>query len=88
MEALRKEMRAVVREELAKLLPELQQDPDQLLTTGEVAQMTTLTPGYFEIGRSKGNAGLPPYYKIGSRVMYRRGEVRDWLLTRQRGGQS
>lgn len=89
MNALDTTLRTLVREELSKLLPQVAQviDPDQLLTTEEVASLTTLSVGYFEIGRSQGNNSLPPYHKVGRRVLYRRGDVMDWLENRRRGEQ-
>lgn len=83
-------VRALVRDELSKLIPPKSStaDPDQLLTTEEVSKLTTLSIGFFEIGRSSGNTGLPPYVKVGRRVLYRRGDVLAWLDKRQRGGGS
>ncbi len=80
-------IRTIVREELTKLLSTITQtsDPDQLLTTEEVAQLTTLSVGFFEIGRSEGRHGMPPYHKVGRRVLYRRGDILDWLEQRKRG---
>jgi len=81
-------VREIMREELTKLLPQVAQtsDPDQLLTTEEVAALTTRSVGYFEIGRSNDNENLPPYHKVGRRVLYRRGDVMSWLENRRRGG--
>ncbi|CTQ56721.1 hypothetical protein LP7551_05282 [Roseibium album] len=80
-------IRTIIREELTKLLPTVTQtsDPDQLLTTEEVAQLTTLSVGYFEIGRSNGNKNLPPYIRVGRRILYRRGDIMSWLEKRRRG---
>lgn len=80
-------VRNLVREELTKLLPTVAQtsDPDQLLTTEEVAQLTTLSVGFFEIGRSAGQRDMPPYHKVGRRVLYRRGDIMEWLEKRRRG---
>lgn len=85
--SIENQLRDIVREELAKLLPVISQtaDPDQLLTTEEVAQLTTLSVGFFEIGRSDGNSNLPPYHKVGRRVLYRRGDILEWLEKRRRG---
>ena len=79
-------VRDAVREELFKILPTLPAaaaDPDQLMTTQEVAELTSLSVGYFEIGRCKGDVILPPHYKIGRRVMYKRGDVLAWLENRR-----
>lgn len=79
-------IRSVVREELYQLLPTLptaQADPDQLMTTEEVCELTSLSKAFFECGRSQGNADLPPHYKIGRRVVYRRGDIVDWLQKRR-----
>ncbi len=80
-------IRTIIHEELAKLLPSVTQtsDPDQLLTTEEVAQLTTLSIGFFEIGRSEGRLDMPPYHKVGRRVLYRRGDIMEWLEKRRRG---
>ncbi len=84
---LEETVRELVRQELNRLLPPVSQscDPDQLLTTAEVADLTTLSMPFFEIGRSQGNKGLPSYFKVGRRVLYRRGDVMAWLENRRRG---
>jgi predicted DNA-binding transcriptional regulator AlpA len=87
LQTIEQTVRELVRQELTRLLPPLSQscDPDQLLSTAEVADLTTLSKPFFEIGRSQGNKGLPPYFKIGRRVLYRRGDVMAWLENRRRG---
>jgi predicted DNA-binding transcriptional regulator AlpA len=56
-------------------------DPDDLLTSLQVAQWLRVSPQWVEIGRSK-NYG-PPFIKLGPRfVRYRRGAVRTWLIER------
>lgn len=79
-------IRDAVREELFKIpptLPTQQADPDQLMTTDEVCELTSLPKPFFECGRSQGSTDLPPHYRIGRRVMYRRGDVIDWLQKRR-----
>ena len=81
-------IRTIVREELTKLLPtEPIADPDQMLTTHQVAELTTLSVPFFEMARSNGTDS-PPYFRVGTRVVYRRGDVLDWMKSRKRGGSS
>ena len=79
------QLRAMVREEIKRLLPELLPGQDEYLNTKEVADLTGLSKAFFEIGRSHSSPDQPPYHKIGRRVLYRRADVMKWLETRRRG---
>ncbi len=82
MEAL---VREVVRDELHKILPTIrvnEHDPDQMLTTVQVAALTGLSISFFECGRSQGY-DLPAHHKIGRRVVYRRADVQAWMQKRR-----
>lgn len=59
--------------------------PDDLLTLGEVAEMTRTTPGTLRWWRHLGTRG-PKSFRIGRRVMYRRGDVDAWLAAQHDGG--
>ncbi len=80
-------IRRIVGEEFAKFTGRLPADvnQDQFLTTKEVARMAKLSIGYFESGRSTGRKDLPPYHKVGRRVLYRHSDVVVWLSERRRG---
>jgi predicted DNA-binding transcriptional regulator AlpA len=55
--------------------------PDDLLSTKQVADWLGVSTQWLEIGRSK-NYG-PPFVRISARVIrYRRGDVREWLTGR------
>lgn len=64
-------------------------DPNKLdlLTTGQLAQYTSLSESFFEKLRSRGDG--PTYLKIGGKVLYRRTDVDEWLeskIRKSRGG--
>lgn len=75
-------VRAIVREEIAA--HQVAGDPEQHLTTREVAELTGLSEAFFVCGRSQGIEGRPPYRKIGRRVLYRRSDVESWMQGRER----
>jgi excisionase family DNA binding protein len=76
-------IRAIVQEEFARLVTK--KEPDEYLSTKEVAELTGLSVSFFEVGRSMSSPGQPPYHKIGRRVLYRRADVLAWLENRRRG---
>jgi len=49
---------------------------DDLLTTGEAAELTKLSRSWFEKKRCEG--GGPPFLKRGNSVRYLRGQLMDW----------
>jgi predicted DNA-binding transcriptional regulator AlpA len=56
-------------------------DPDELLSTGELAELTGLSTQFFEIGRVRGYG--PRFIKISPRkCRYRRSDVVAWLEER------
>lgn len=57
-------------------------DPDDLLTTKDVAAWFGVSKQWLEINRSKGDG--PPFIKLGRMVRYRRDAVLQWLDERQR----
>ena len=57
-------------------------DPDDLLTTSEVAEWLGISTQWLEIGRSRGYS--PDFLRLSPRrVRYRRGDVIRWLEQRQ-----
>ena len=78
-------IRQTVRDEVARLLPELtSHQPEEFLTTKQVAELTGLSISFFEVGRSMGATDHPPYHRVGRRVLYRRSDVERWLAERRR----
>ena len=58
-------------------------DPDQLLTTEEVARLLHISKPWLEIGRSKGYG--PPWIRMGKlMVRYKRDGIVKWLRGRAR----
>jgi predicted DNA-binding transcriptional regulator AlpA len=49
-----------------------------LLTLAEVAEMTRTNPATLRYCRSVGDCG-PKSFKLGRRVLYRRGDVEQWI---------
>jgi hypothetical protein len=65
----------------ADLIEEGRGDPDDLLTTPATADWLQVSTEWLEVGRSKGYG--PPYVRLSpTRVRYRRGDVRGWLVDR------
>jgi hypothetical protein len=57
-------------------------EPDDLLTTNEVARWFAVTHQWLEIGRHRGYG--PPYIRLApSRVRYRRSDLIKWLDERR-----
>jgi hypothetical protein len=57
-------------------------DPDDLLTTSEMAEWFGVSAVWFEIGRSRGYG--PPFVRVApKRIRYLRSSVRDWLRQRE-----
>lgn len=52
-------------------------DPRQCLTAEQVAELTGLKVKTLYGWRLRG--GGPPSFKLGSRIVYRAGDVHDWL---------
>ena len=77
-------LRAMVREEVRKVLPELLPSKDEYLSTKQVAAYTGLSVGFFEMGRSRGAKDQPPYHRVGRRIVYKRCEVDEWMDGRKR----
>jgi predicted DNA-binding transcriptional regulator AlpA len=59
---------------------------DQLLTVGEVSEMTTLAPGTLYNWRALGKG--PRAIRFGSRIVYRRSAVLAWIAEQEQGGES
>jgi len=72
---LRDEIVAIVKNALAKALPR------EWMNTEQAARYLGCSTQHLEIGRAKGNRGLPPYSKQGRMVRYRRSELDAWLET-------
>jgi Helix-turn-helix domain len=72
---LRDEIVAIVKDALAEALPREWMDTDQ------AARYIGCSPQHLEIGRAKGNKGLPPFSKHGRLVRYRRADIDAWLET-------
>jgi hypothetical protein len=53
---------------------------EEMLTTAEAAQLTRMSPAWFERKRWEGEG--PPYYRAGRAVRYLRGELLDWWKSR------
>lgn len=53
--------------------------PDEWLSTKEVARLTKLSPSLYEKARLPGRWNGLPWYKIGGRVLYRKSEVLAWM---------
>lgn len=78
-------VRELIRSELKEILPTLLQEPkEEYLNTRQVAELTGLSVGFFEVGRSMGASDRPPYHRIGRRIIYKRSEVEAWLEGRKR----
>ena len=56
--------------------------PDDMLTTAEAAKVVGLSPRSLERYRVTGEG--PLYYKLGRRVLYRRGDLVTWMRERVR----
>lgn len=56
-------------------------EEDVLLTTSEAATLVKHSVGTLQNWRSNGNAGGPPYVKVGARVFYRRSDIRSWMAS-------
>jgi predicted DNA-binding transcriptional regulator AlpA len=58
----------------------------EILTTKEAARFLGVSIAFLEIGRHKGNLGLPPFVKLGTRlVRYQKSALLTWLAARQQG---
>ena len=58
-----------------------------LLSTQEAAKFCGVSPAFFIQARIKG-IDTPKYLKIGRRVLYRPGDLRDWLAKHERSSTS
>lgn len=58
----------------------------QYLTEREVAAEYRLTPWFLQKRRVIG--GGPPFFKLGSRVLYARADVEAWISSRKRSSTS
>jgi predicted DNA-binding transcriptional regulator AlpA len=66
------------------ILNALPLNPDQLLTR---RQLTTILPvSYQTLARWSSTGDGPAWLKVGRRVAYRAGDVREWLDCRRKGG--
>jgi predicted DNA-binding transcriptional regulator AlpA len=64
-----------------ELIADGQGEPDDLLTTRQVAEWFSCSKEWLEIGRSKGYG--PPFKRLGpKRVRYSRSDVLQWLKER------
>lgn len=57
---------------------------DEYMTTAEVAEMRRMTAAALAVERHEASApgskrSTPPYFKLGRRVLYRRGVVEQWI---------
>ena len=80
-------VRRIVREELSKLMAANENQlsgKNEYFTTTDVAKYTGMSTQFFEIGRSKGCPKQPPHIKVGTRVLYLRADVDEWLASRRR----
>jgi len=80
-------VRKIVREELSKLIAANENQlsgKNDYFTTKDVAKYTGMSTQFFEIGRSKGCPQQPPHIKVGTRVLYSRADVDEWLASRRR----
>ena len=57
-------------------------EPDDLLTTQEVAEWFGVSRGWLEINRQRGDEFTPPFVRLGGRVRYRRADCLAWLEER------
>ena len=77
-------------ESMSKKLDEMKLDMMQpaLLTTEQVAAYTGIAVGTLNNNRSKGTIGgqtpLPPFIRIGDKVMYAKKDVDCWIAERPR----
>jgi hypothetical protein len=55
-------------------------DDDELLTPAETAKFMRTTPQ--SLGQQRYQRREPKYVKVGSRVLYRRSDIRDYLDSR------
>lgn len=55
-------------------------DDDELLTPAETAKFMRTTPQ--SLGQQRYQRRGPKYVKVGSRVLYRRSDIRDYLDSR------
>lgn len=84
--SLDQSVKQTVREEVQRLLAELLPKQDtEYLTTKQVADLTGLSVSFFEVGRSMSSPNQPPHHKVGTRVLYLRSDVEQWLSERRRG---
>lgn len=58
------------------------QPEDQFLTTKQLPAITGLSASFYEKGRIYGYG--PPYRKVGAKVLYRRGDIDNWLDAHRR----
>lgn len=77
-------LRAMIREEIKHLLPQMLPGQEEYMTTAQVAAMTGLSKSYFEVARHHGSEDQPPYMRVGRRIVYKRSEVEGWLAGRAR----
>lgn len=56
---------------------------DELLTTAELAAELKVPPSRLHKARVSG-IDSPPFIKLGRLVRYRRGDIREWLASRER----
>jgi len=86
-EAIKAEVRAQVLALLPDALERLfkQRDEDDFyMSTKDAARFVGLSVQYLEIGRANGkNPNLPPHYKFGNTVRYKRSELEAWAKKRR-----
>ena len=75
-------IRAIVQDEFARLI--IKKEPEEYLSTKQVAELTGLSVSFFEVGRSMSSPNQPPYRKVGRRILYRRSDIESWLEERKR----
>lgn len=56
---------------------------DALLDDGITSELLDLKPGTLAVWRCTGRYGLP-FVKVGRKVRYRAGDLREWLASRAR----
>jgi len=54
---------------------------NEFITTAEYAALRRIKPQTARKERKRGNG--PPYYRVGSRCLYRRPEVFSWMVSKR-----
>ncbi|MEH6579002.1 MAG: hypothetical protein V7731_18215 [Amphritea sp.] len=60
-------------------------DIEALKDTSWLADISGMSISAIQKRRCKGNKGLPPFLKIGRKVMYMQTTVSEWMVNQQQG---